>query len=61
MGSEKELFERKYLVNRYGLLAFSGCSPLRWQPLKASKAETINRRPFAPLFLGSCTKARQTI
>jgi len=36
---------------------FGGDSPLRWQPPKASRTETMNRRPFAPLFMGRCTKA----
>jgi len=37
------------------LPAFSGCSPLRWQLLKASRTETMNHRPFVPLFMESCT------
>jgi len=39
------------------LRAFGGCSPLRWQPPKARRTETMNQHPFAPLFMASCTEA----
>jgi len=38
------------------LLAFGGCSPLCWQPPKASRTETMDRRPFVLLFVWRCTK-----